>query len=381
MADELKDQIRNTAFAFRGYNITNLGRSDELLAHPAYGPRVEQALNQAGEIYADVLGRPVDLINRVRTRHETSLDAYSEAVALIVAMEVAQVELLDQFHGIRYTDAKLAFGYSLGEPAALVCGGVMTLADALSAPLAMSSDCAEMAKDVTLGVVFSRGPALNLDNIYRLCLRINQAGRGVIGVSTVLSPNSVLILGQQDTVERFGQQMHELLHPRVHLRINEHRWPPLHTPIMWQCCVPNRAAHMMHTMQGGFTLPKPPVVSLVTGKASYSDFNTREIMHRWVDEPQRLWEAVYETLASGVQTVVHVGPEPNLVPATFKRISDNVRIQVSGRTFGSWGLRAVSGMVRRQWLSAVLPQRTALLRAPLVQHIVLEDWLLEQPVV
>jgi hypothetical protein len=26
------------AFAFRGYNLTNLGRTPELLAHPAFGP-------------------------------------------------------------------------------------------------------------------------------------------------------------------------------------------------------------------------------------------------------------------------------------------------------------------------------------------------------
>ena len=35
--------------------------------------------------------------------------------------------------------------------------------------------------------------------------------------------------------------------------------------------------------------------------------------------------------------------------------------------------------VRRPWLTAVLPSRTALLRAPAVNHIILEDWLLEQP--
>jgi hypothetical protein len=36
--------------------------------------------------------------------------------------------------------------------------------------------------------------------------------------------------------------------------------------------------------------------------------------------------------------------------------------------------------VRRPWLTALLPSRTALLRAPTVEHIILEDWLLAQPV-
>lgn len=380
MADVLRDRIGKAAFAFRGYNITNLGRSDELLQHPAYGSIVRRYLEEASQIYADVLHKPADLVERVRARRDTDLQSYGEAIALIVAMELAQIELLREFHGIDYTRARLAFGYSLGELAALSCAGVISMAEVLTPPLAMSSDCAALAEGVTLGVVFSRGPALKLDDIYRLCLRINQAGRGVIGVSTVLSPNSVLVLGQDDTVQRFGEMMHETLHPRVHLRINSNRWPPLHTPIMWQRCIPDRAVNLMHTMAGGLTAPCPPIVSLVTGKASYNDYNMRELMHRWVDHPQRLWEAVYETLAAGVELVFHVGPDPNIVPATFKRISDNVRLQIAGRSLGSWGLRAVSGMVRRQWLSAVLPSRTALLRAPQVQHIVVEDWLLDQPI-
>jgi [acyl-carrier-protein] S-malonyltransferase len=40
-------------------------------------------------------------------------------------------------------------------------------------------------------------------------------------------------------------------------------------------------------------------------------------------------------------------------------------------------LRAMSQMAQREWLSAVLPSRAALLRAPFVRQIVLEEWLLE----
>ncbi len=380
MAEHLRDQIRTTAFAFRGYNVTNLGRSPELLAHPAYGATVRRRLDEASGIVGDVLGKKVCLAQRVERREETDLDSYSEAIALIVAMEVAQIELLEQFHGIRYADARLAFGYSLGELSALSCGGVVPMAEVLVPPLAMSPDCARLARDVKLGVLFSRGPALNLDNVQRLCLRVNQQGQGVMGISSILSPNSVLILGQQDTLERFQAQMHVLLHPRVHLRINPHHWPPLHTPIMWQCAIPNRAARLMHTLQGGFVPPQPPVVSLVTGKISYNDFNFRELMHRWVDHPQRLWDAVYEVLASGAETIVHVGPEPNLIPATFRRLSENVRAQAANHSLSRWGLRAMSHMIRRPWLAAVMASRAALLRAPLVRHIILEDWLLQQHV-
>ncbi|HYO25782.1 MAG TPA: hypothetical protein VEQ85_12645, partial [Lacipirellulaceae bacterium] len=103
----------------------------------------------------------------------------------------------------------------------------------------------------------------------------------------------------------------------------------------------------------------------------------RELLRRWVDQPQRLWDAVCETLAADVKTVVHVGPDPNLVPATFTRLSENVRQQTDGRTLGSYRNRALTGMARHPWLGAMLPARTALLRAPFVRQVVLEDWLLE----
>ena len=45
----------------------------------------------------DQLGRPVDLVARVRASEETTLEAYGDAVALIMAAEAAQ---LDQGGGV-----------------------------------------------------------------------------------------------------------------------------------------------------------------------------------------------------------------------------------------------------------------------------------------
>ena len=175
--------------------------------------------------------------------------------------------------------------------------------------------------------------------------------------------------------------MHEWVpQQRLHLRKNDSRWPPLHTPIVWQRAIPNRAAVLMQTLPGATPPPQPPVLSLVTGKFSYTDLSCRDLLAQWVDHPQRLWDAVYETLALGVEVVVHVGPEPNLIPATFHRLSDNVRGLLAERSLSGIGLRAMQRAVRRPWLAKLLPQRSALLRAPLVEHVVLEDWLLAQEV-
>ena len=86
-----------------------------------------------------------------------------------------------------------------------------------------------------------------------------------------------------------------------------------------------------------------------------------------------LWDAVQETLNQGTELVIHVGPEPNLIPATYKRLRDNVQQATKERL----DLRAVQAIMRGSWLTGLLPERAALLRAPLIEHVILEDWLLE----
>lgn len=375
-----KFDIETTAFAFRGYNVTNLGRTAELLADDRYAGPLVGYLDRASAVCREAIGRPVDLVGRVRRGEEAALDEYAEAVALVMAVELAQIEIVESQFAIRYADAQMAYGYSLGEITALVAGGTIGFEEALRIPLAMAADCAELAHDVTMGILFSRAAVLDVAAVHRLCRQINTEGRGVIGVSSYLAPNSMLLLGQQDTVDRFERRMTDALPRGTHLRRNPDRWPPLHTPIVWQKQVPNRAAVMMHTLAEPCPAPHPKVLSMVTGKYSYTDDNGRDLIAQWIDHPQRLWDVLYETLAAGVETVVHVGPEANLIPATFERISKNVREQTHQSSFaGRMGLSAVRRMAQRAWLRAVLPARAALLRAPSLRHVRLEDWLLEQP--
>ncbi len=137
---------------------------------------------------------------------------------------------------------------------------------------------------------------------------------------------------------------------------------------------------MLERTLGGFTAPQPAIISCVTGQASYTDFNSREILNRWVDYPQRLWDVVDKTISSGVELLVHVGPGPNIIPATLQRISLNVQTQLAEKTWGGLGMRAMSRIVRgnRPWLANLLSKEANLLRAPFIQEVVLEDWLLAQ---
>lgn len=374
MTQNFDPTLARTALAFRGYNTTNLGRTPELLEHADYGPVLAEYLREASDVCAQTIERPVDLIRRVEDRSEPSLEEYAESIALIVAVEQAQLAILHRCFEIDYHQAEVQTGFSLGEISALVAGGVYAMRDALKIPLTMAADCVKLSHDVVMGIVFSRGDTIPMDEIRRICIEINLAGQGVIGVSTILSPNSFLVLGTQDTVARFRKTIKKVTSIKIHLRLNDHRWPPLHTPIVWAANVSNRAAHLLHTLPGGLQPPKPDILSFVTGKRSYTALNSRELISQWIDHPQRLWDVVNELLFSGIETILHLGPQPNIIPATFDRLAANVEAQ----TRGSRRMRAASVVARRSWLQSLLPRRAALLRAPLMKHIILEDWLLEQ---
>jgi [acyl-carrier-protein] S-malonyltransferase len=136
----------------------------------------------------------------------------------------------------------------------------------------------------------------------------------------------------------------------------------------------------LYQVAGGHQKPRPTVLSCVSGGACYDELNSRDILIRWVDHPQRLWDVIYETLGAGVDLIVHVGPAPNLVPATFERLSNNVLKQMGNRYVQALGRGVVSRWNQHSWLGRLLPSKIALLRAPFIAHIILEDWLLAQPV-
>ncbi|NOZ39440.1 MAG: ACP S-malonyltransferase [Planctomycetes bacterium] len=377
MAPSISNDITTTALSFRGYNVTNLGRTTELLSEKAYRKIVIEELERFSTVCDGFSDTSVDLVKRVEQNDEPGLKHYAESIALIVAVEVAQMRLLNEIHQVETSRAQVALGYSLGELTAISFAGIFAIDELIRVPLAMAADSLELAHDTRMGVLFSRGPTIDETDVERLCLQITSENNGTIGISAVLSPNTYLLIGQQETVVRFKAAMHDLLPTRAHLRINNKRWPPLHTPIVRQKSITDRASVMLETLSGGFSPPAPPVLSLATGKMSYDDHSARDVIRKWVDHPQRLWDVVDETLDLGVETILHIGPEPNVIPATFNRLSKNVIEQTSGGSLGSLGMRAVSGLARRPWLAALLPARATLLRAPHIKHVIVEDWLIE----
>ena len=369
-------RLADAALAYRGYDQVNLGRTPELLAAPAYAATVRQRLEEASALCAEAIGRRVDLVARVAERRVPGPDAYAEAVALVFAAEMAQVDLLQQVHGVDTANAALAFGYSLGELTALAAGGLYDLAEVMRPPLGLAEDCAALAQGATLAIVFSRQRMLDEGAIHALCEDVTCDGRGAIAVSAVLSPNTLLAIGQGDTVRELRRRLRDAGAEHAHVRAHDGVWPPLHTPLVRERNVPDRASLMIRAARRHALSPKPPIWSLVTGKREYERDSGREVLRRWVDSPQRLWDVVEAVLASDVRTVVHVGPAPNVIPATFHRLAENVTRQTLAWSLSGVGMRTIQ-VATRSWRAPLLPRRGMLLRAPMLRHVVLEDWLLE----
>lgn len=376
-AIDLNQRLGSSAFAFRGYNQTNLGRTAELLAVEAYRPTMQRRLHEASELCADTTGKPVDLLARVRREEEAGLDAYGEAISLVFAAEFAQLDLLREFHGVDYGACRMAFGYSLGELIAAAASGVFPVDAVLRVPLTFAEDCAEMAEACQMGIFFSRHSRLDEKLVLRLCEEVTAEDNGAVGVSAVLAPNTVLVIGQSDTLDRLKKRLNQAIDTPVLLRRHDGLWPPLHTPLVRRKNVPDRASVVIETIPRISETPRPQILSLVTGKPEYADDSGRETLRDWVDHPQRLWDVVCGVLSSDVRRIVHVGPCPNVIPATFRRLADNVAQQTLAWSLSGVGLRAVQRIANRPWLAALLPREGCLLRAPSVEHVILEDWLLE----
>jgi [acyl-carrier-protein] S-malonyltransferase len=376
---DLGAKIGSAAFAFRGYDVSNLGRSGELLAHPVYGRIVAEELARASSIASETLRQPIDLAAYVRAAAPTSLEDFPRDVATIVAMQMAQIRILDEEFGVPARDARLSFGYSIGELSAMIMGGSFRLEELLPVPLGLAADCASLAHDTTMGVLFTRAPVLPEADIERLCAVVSGEGRGIVAPSAFLSPNTALLLGQGDTIGRCEALIGDFLPPKATLRRNPNRWPPLHTPLVRQRNIPNRTAVAVYAIPGARTAPRPPVISCVTGRSSIDALSCRETLVQWTERPQRLWDVIDATLSAGVESVIHVGPAPNLIPSTFARLSNNVNKTLESLYFRGPGRGVVSRINRHAWLTALLPRRAVLLRAPFLKHIILEDWLLDRP--
>ena len=124
------------------------------------------------------LGRKVDLAARVLAREPSTLETFVHDIGTIVGMELAQIQLLEEFFDVPVPQARLSFGHSIGELSALVAGGMYTMEQLLPIPLALATDCAELTANTTLGILSIQGAPLQIEDVQHLCSTISSRGQG-----------------------------------------------------------------------------------------------------------------------------------------------------------------------------------------------------------
>ena len=232
--------------------------------------------------------RRIDLAAYIRASEDRALATFPHDIATIVAMETGPARAPGRVSSTsRCGRCRLSFGYSIGELSALIFGGVFSLEQLLPDPARLRRDCAELAgRHDPRRPVHARGSSCPMEDVERLCLAISGEGKGLIGPSAYLSPNTALLLGQGDTLDRLERADPPTSCPtKTMLRRNPNRWPPLALAARLAAAHPEPDRRRALSDRGGPTKPEPTVLSCVTGAASYDEScNTRELLDP-VDRP------------------------------------------------------------------------------------------------
>ena len=69
-----------------------------------------------------------------------------------------------------------------------------------------------------------------------------------------------------------------------------------------------------------------------------------------------------------------------MFPTGFDRLSNRIMKQLKMKHLDRLGSSVIPSISRNSWLTRKLPANAVLLRAPFLNHIILEDWLLAQEV-
>ena len=69
-----------------------------------------------------------------------------------------------------------------------------------------------------------------------------------------------------------------------------------------------------------------------------------------------------------------------MFPTGFDRLSNRIMKQLKTAHLQRLGSSLIPSIGRNRWLNRKLPANAVLLRAPFLNHIILEDWLLDQEV-
>lgn len=214
----------------------------------------------------------------------------------------------------RGVNADFVAGHSLGEYSALVAAGVLSLADAV---VAVRRRGQYMQEAVPVGVgAMAAVLMLDLPAIEVACLEAAQGQ--VVAPANVNSPGQVVIAGHAEAVDRAIEACKARGARRaVKLPVSA----PFHCALM----EPAQARMAADLAKLSFRDPDPPLVNNVEARVVASGDECRDGLVRQVTAPVRWQESVERLVASGVDTVIEVGPGAVLA-GLVRKIDKGLRV-------------------------------------------------------
>ena len=311
-----------TSFAvvFPGQGSQSVGMLDAFGDHPA----VQHTLAEA----SDALGEDVGALIHAGPKEQLDLTTNTQPVMLTAG--VACWRALQAETGL--TPAAVA-GHSLGEYAALVAAGVLSLADAL--PLVRFRAQA-MQEAVPAGAgAMAAILGLDADAVVAGCAAAAAATGEVVAAANFNDPKQTVIAGTKAAVDRAC----ELLKAR-----GAKRALPLAVSAPFHCSLRQPAAERLRERLAGVALaaPRIAVVNNVDVASPVDPVAIADALYRQAHQPVRWVEVVHALRARGVTHVVECGPGKVLAGLT-KRIDAEL---VSAAVFDPPSLAEAKGLLR-----------------------------------
>ena len=187
-------------------------------------------------------------------------------------------------------------GHSLGEYAALVAAGAISLADAVGTVRARGRYMQE-AVPVGTGAMAAviGGDRLEIE---KLCAQASE--NLVCSVANINSPNQVVIAGNVEAVDRAMELLKGVAKRVIKLNVSA----PFHCALM----KPAQDRLAFELGQLSFSEPAIPVVTNVDARVMTEPADLRDSLLRQVSSPVRWLESMELLLQQGVGTFVEVGP-------------------------------------------------------------------------